>query len=370
MNIFQRVVEHRRWFHQHPELGFEEYETSNYIAEHLKEVGIPFKRLKTGIIADLNVGATQTFALRADIDALPIQEVEGRPYGSKHPGKMHACGHDAHAAMLLTSAEYMAKNPPKKNVRFIFQPAEEGRGGGEYMAKNGAVDGVDMVFGIHVWSKTKAGVFEIKEGPLMASASEFEMIIHGSGGHAASPHLTISPIAVGATMVNELFKLRMLSIDPIETAIVNVTAFNSGNTFNVVPEHAQLMGTIRTFSNEVRDTIFQKMEDLKLLAQSMGAKMDYKLDVVTYPVVNSKEAVQIAKKVLKKLNFETIEATPTMGGEDFSFYLQRVPGAFLFLGVRNEEKGIVSPHHSSTFDVDENALEKGVKFFIELCNFN
>ncbi len=368
MEISKRVVEHRRWFHQHPELGFEEYETSDYIAKHLKEAGIPFKRLKTGIIADLNVGASQTYALRADIDALPIQEVEGREYGSKNPGKMHACGHDAHAAMLLTTAEYMARHTPKKNVRFIFQPAEEGRGGGEYMAEHGAVDGVDMVFGIHVWSKTKAGVFEIKEGPLMAGASEFEVQVIGSGGHAASPHLTVNPIAVGATLVNEIFKIRMLSVDPIETAVVNVTSFNSGNTFNVVPQNATILGTIRAFSNETEQIVFEKFKNLEQLVEALGATMKTKIDVVTRPVLNSKEAVEVARHAIEKLGFESVEATPTMGGEDFSFYLQKVPGAFFFLGVRNEKKGITSPHHSPTFDVDESALEKGVRFFIELCN--
>ncbi len=368
MEIAKRVIEHRRWLHQHPELGFEEYETSNYIAEHLKKAGIPFKRLKTGILADLNVGASQTFALRADIDALPIQEVEGREYGSKNPGKMHACGHDAHTAMLLTAAEYMAQNAPKKNVRFIFQPAEEGRGGGEFMASNGAVDGVDMVFGIHVWAKTRSGVFEVKEGPLMASASEFEIDIHGKGGHAASPHLNVNPIAIGATLTNELYKIGMLYVDPIQNSLVNVTSFNAGNTFNVVPEDAKLLGTIRTFSDEAREVIFRKIKELESIVKALGGEMTADLKSVTYPVINSKEAVVVAREALKKLGFETVEATPTMGGEDFSFYLKKVPGAFLFLGVRNEEKGITSPHHSPTFDVDEEVLEKGVRFFIELCN--
>ena len=367
VDISKKVVEHRRWFHQHPELGFEERETSDYIADHLKKAGIPFKRLKTGILADINVGASETIALRADIDALPIQEVEGRQYGSQNPGKMHACGHDAHAAMLLTAAEYMAKNKPNKNVRFIFQPAEEGRGGGEYMAKHGAVDGVDMVFGIHVWSRTQSGMFEIKEGPLMASASEFEITIHGKGGHAASPQETVNPIAIGSTMVNEIYKMRMLNLNPLDNAVINVTAFNSGNTFNVVPMKAKLLGTIRTFSNSLRDKIFDGMKRLKKLSESLGAKTDVKLDVITSPVINSKKSVELAKKILKKLNFEFKEATPSMGGEDFSCYLERVPGAFMFLGIRNEAKNIISPHHSPTFDVDESVLEKGVKFFIEVC---
>ncbi len=366
MDISSRVVEHRRWLHQHPELGFEEYETSDYIASHLEKAGIPFKRLKTGIIADIDVGANETFAFRADIDALPIQEVEGREYGSKKPGKMHACGHDAHAAMLLTAAEFLAEHKPAKNVRFIFQPAEEGRGGGEFMAKHGAVDGVDMVFGIHVWSRTKSGVFELKEGALMAGASEFEITITGQGGHAAAPNLTINPINIGVTVVDELLKMRMLNVSPIEHAIVNVTAFNSGNTFNVVPVQAKIMGTIRTFSEEVRKDIFKRVKDMKFIAQALGGKADIDLEVVTYPVINSPKPVKIAEEALKRMKVPYVPASLSTGGEDFSFYLQKVPGAFLFLGVRNEEKGITSPHHNPAFDVDEDALEKGVQFFIEL----
>ncbi len=367
MNISKRVVEHRRWFHQHPELGFEEKETSDYIAAHLKKAGIPFKRLKTGILADIDVGSFETIALRADTDALPIQEVEGRPYGSKNSGIMHACGHDAHAAMLLTAAEYMAQNKPKKNVRLIFQPAEEGGGGGEYMTRHGAVDGVDMVFGIHVWVKTQSGVFGVKEGPLMASASEFEITVHGRGGHAASPQETVNPIAISSTIVNELYKIRTLNVNPLENAVINVTSFNSGNTFNVVPMEARLLGTVRTFSNDVRDEIFDRIKGLKSLSESLGAKANVKLNVVTPPVINSKKAVKLAESILKRLNFEFEEATPSMGGEDFSYYLEKVPGAFMFLGIRNEAKNIVSPHHSPTFDVDESVLEKGVRFFIEVC---
>ncbi len=368
MDISKRVIEHRRWFHQHAELGFEEKETSDYIAAHLDKVGIPFKRLKTGILANIDVGASERIALRADIDALPIQEVEGRSYGSLNPGKMHACGHDAHAAMLLTAAEYMAQSKPGKNVRLIFQPAEEGRGGGEYMAKHGAVDGVKMVFGMHVWSKTQSGVFEIKEGPLMASASEFEITVHGKGGHAASPQETVNPIPISSTVINEMYKMRMLKVNPLENAVVNVTAFKSGTTFNVVPMEAKVLGTIRTFSKKVRDEIFEDIKNLQKLSESLGAKMDVDLSTITLPVINSKEAVEIVKSTLKSLNFEFKEATPSMGGEDFSYYLERVPGAFMFLGIRNESKGITSPHHSPTFDVDESILEKGVKFFIEVCH--
>jgi len=364
VNISRRVIEHRRWFHQHPELGFEEYETSDYIAQRLEKVGIPFKKVKTGIIADINVGASETTALRADIDALPIQEVGGRTYGSKSPGRMHACGHDAHAAMLLTAAEYMAEVKPKKNVRLIFQPAEERIGGAKFMIKHKALEGVDMIFGIHVWAKTKSGVFGVKNGPLMAGASEMKLTVSGNGGHAAFPHETINPIAIGATIVNELYKIHPLNMDPVESAVVNVTAFNSGNAFNVVPEKAEILGTIRTFSEDMREKIFAKIRNLKKLAKSLGADLDVKLENLTVPVINSKEAVDIAINVLQKLNFEFVETMPGMGGEDFAFYLEKVPGAFLFLGIRNEKRGTISPHHSPTFDVDEDVLEKGVKFFL------
>ena len=367
MNISRRVVEHRRWLHQHPEFGFEEHETSDYIANHLEKLKIPFKRVKTGIIADINVGASETIAFRADIDALPIQEVEGRIYGSKNPGRMHACGHDAHAAMLLTAAEYMAEvEKPKKNVRLIFQPAEERIGGAKFMIKNGAVDDVDMVFGIHVWAKTESGVFGVKSGPLMAGVSKMKLTISGNGGHAAFPHETTNPIAVGATVVNELYKIHPLNIDPLESAVINVTAFNSGNAFNVVPEKAEILGTIRTFSKDTREKIFFRIRNLKKLAKSLGADLDVELENLTVPVVNSKEAVDVAINALQKLNFKFIKAKSGMGGEDFAYYLEKVPGAFLFLGIRNEEKGITSPHHSSTFDVDESILGKGVKFFLKV----
>ena len=366
MNISERVVKHRRWFHQHPELGFEEHETSDYIVRCLEESGISFRRIKTGVIANIDVGGDETVAFRADIDALPIQEVEGRSYGSKNPGRMHACGHDAHAAMLLTVAEYMSKVKPKKNVRLIFQPAEERVGGAKFMIKHGALNDVDMIFGIHVWAETESGVFGVKSGPLMAGVSEMKLSLKGNGGHAAFPHETTNPIAIGATIVNEIFKIHPLNMDPLENAVVNVTSFNSGNAFNVVPEKAEILGTIRTFSENTREEIFCKIRNLKKLAKSFGANLDVELKNLTVPVVNSKKAVDIAIRALQKLNFRFIETKSGMGGEDFSYYLEKIPGAFLFLGVRNEEKGITSPHHSSTFDVDENVLEMGVKFFLTL----
>ncbi len=365
MDINKRVVEHRRWFHRHPELGFMEFKTSEYIVKHLEEAGIPCKRIKTGVIADIDVGAIETIAFRADIDALPIQEIEGREYGSLTPGQMHACGHDAHAAMLLTAAEYMMEvKKPTKNVRFVFQPAEETVNGAREMIDSGAVDGVDMIFGIHVWIDEPSGVFAVNSGPIMAGSDEMNMIIRGSGGHAASPQKTVNPIAIGATFVNELYKMRVLNIDPLQSAVINVTSFNSGNSSNVVPEEAKIRGTIRTFSKDVRDEIVNRIEKLKGIASSLGAEMEIDIKSMTPPVINSKDAVDYAREVVERLKLKVVKAKPTMGAEDFALYLERVPGAFLFLGIRSEEKGIIYPHHSPRFDVDEDVLNLGVRFFL------
>ncbi len=365
MDINKRVIEHRRWFHRHPELGFEEYKTSEYIVKHLEKVRIPYKRVKTGVIADIDVGVSETIAFRADIDALPIQEIEGREYGSQTPGRMHACGHDAHAAMLLTAAEYMMEvKKPTRNVRFIFQPAEETVNGAREMIDSGAVYGVDMIFGIHVWIDEPSGVFAVSSGPVMAGSDEVSITIHGSGGHAASPQKTVNPIAIGATLVNELYKIRVLNIDPLQSAVINITSFNSGNNFNVVPETARILGTIRTFSKDVRDDIVDRIERLKGIASSPGATMEIDIKDTTYPVINSESAVDYAKDAIESAKLKIVKAKPTMGAEDFALYLERVPGAFLFLGIRSEEKGIVHPHHSPQFDVDESVLNLGVKFFL------
>ncbi len=291
MDISKKVIEHRRWLHKNPELAFEEFKTAEYIRKQLDDLGIPYKKVGTGTIADLNVGSDQTIALRADIDALPIKEINDKPYKSQIEGKMHACGHDAHTAMLLTAAEYMVKEKkPSKNVRFIFQPAEEGGCGACEMVKSGAVDGVDMVFGIHV----------------------------------------------------------------------------SGNTFNVVPTEAKILGTIRTFSDVTRNEVISNVESMKSLAHSLGGNADLDLKRIAPPVINSTEGFNEAMKVIKRLGFEFEEAIPTMGSEDFAYYLQKVKGAFFFLGIHSESKHVVAPHHSPYFDVDEEALQLGVKFFLGL----
>ncbi|MGC8545465.1 M20 metallopeptidase family protein [Athalassotoga sp.] len=368
MDISGKVIEHRRWLHKNPELAFEEFKTSEYIRRHLDDFGIPYRKVGTGTIADLNVGSNQTIALRADMDALPITEINDKPYKSQIEGKMHACGHDAHTAMLLTAAEYMVKEKrPSKNVRFIFQPAEEGGCGACEMVKAGSVDGVDMVFGIHVWVGTKSGKFSSKSGPLMAGIDELTLSVKGIGGHAASPHQTVNPISIGATIVNELYKIRSLRIDPLENAVINVTAFNSGNTFNVVPTEAKIFGTIRTFSDVTRKDVISNVENMKDLAHSLGGDVDLNLKRIAPPVVNSKEGFDEAVKVIKKLGFEFEEAVPTMGSEDFAYYLQKVKGAFLFLGIRSESKHVIAPHHSPYFDVDEEALQSGVKFFLGIA---
>ncbi|BBJ28560.1 M20 metallopeptidase family protein [Athalassotoga saccharophila] len=366
MEISKIVVDHRRYLHMHPELGFEEYETAKYIRNHLDRLGIPYKTAGTGTIGYMDVGSNETIALRADIDALPINEMNDKPYASKNPGKMHACGHDAHTAMLLTAAEYMVVHKPSKNVRFIFQPSEEGGCGACEMVKAGAVDGVDSVFGIHVWIGTESGRFAVKSGPLMAGVDEMTLRVKGSGGHAASPNQTVNPISIGSTIINELMKMRSLRVDPLDSAVLNVTAFNSGNAFNVVPVDAKILGTIRTFSDKVRDEIISNVEKMRELSKSLGGDLEVKINRIAPPLVNFKESTEYAIKTLERLGFQYDEATPTMGSEDFAYYLKEVKGSFVFLGIRSPSKNIIAPHHSPYFDVDEDVLEMGVKFFLGL----
>ncbi len=366
MEISKIVVNHRRWLHMHPELGFEEYETAKYIRNQLDRLKIPYKVVGTGTIGYIDVGSNETVALRADIDALPINEMNDKPYASKNPGKMHACGHDAHTAMLLAAAEYMSVHKPSKNVRLIFQPSEEGGCGACEMVKAGAVDGVNSVFGIHVWIGTESGIFSVKSGPVMAGVDELTLNVKGSGGHAASPNQTVNPISIGSSIVNELMKIRSLKVDPLESAVLNITAFNSGNAFNVVPVEAKILGTIRTFSDKVRNEIISNVEKMRELSKSLGGDLEVKINRIAPPLVNSKESTDYAIKTLERLGLKYEEATSTMGSEDFAYYLKEVKGAFVFLGIRSPSKNIVAPHHSPYFDVDEDVLQMGVKFFLGL----
>ncbi len=369
LKIREKIVSWRRDFHMYPELKYEEERTSGIVEEHLREWGYRIKRIGTGIIADIGEGG-KTIALRADMDALPVQEENEVPYKSRVPGKMHACGHDAHTAMLLGAAKIISEHVHELDgrVRLIFQPAEEGGNGAVKMIEGGALEGVDAVFGLHVWIDMPSGVIGIREGPFMAGAGIFTAKIIGKGGHGASPHQTVDPIPIAAETILALQTIASRNVPPIETGVVSVTALHAGTAFNVIPEEVEMKGTIRFFKHEIGELIQRRMgEILEGVTKAHGASYKLSIEELVPPTVNDSKMAEFARNVARKYGLRHDDVEPTMGAEDFAFYLQKVPGAFLTLGIYNEEKGIIYPHHHPRFDVDEDVLHLGTAMEVALA---
>ncbi len=367
--IEKEIVAWRRDFHMWPELKYEEERTSRIVEEHLREWGYRIKRVGTGIIADIGEGE-KTIALRADMDALPIQEENDVPYKSRVPGKMHACGHDAHTAMLLGAGKIIAEHIEEFNgrVRLIFQPAEEGGNGAVKMIEGGALEGVNAIFGFHVWMELPSGVIGIREGPFLAGAGFFTIKLKGLGGHGAYPHLARDPIIAGAEIVTALQTIVSRNVSPFETAVVSVTAFNSGTAHNIIPEEAELKGTFRFYSEEVGKLIQRRIDEIAT-SIAKAHNVESKNDIVELvpPTINDGEMANFARKVAEKYRLKHADVPMSMGAEDFAYYLQRVPGAFLALGIRNEEKGIIYPPHHPKFNVDEDVLYLGTAMEVALA---
>ena len=359
------IIEKRRYIHMNPETSYEEEKTASYIEEELHKIGYTTQRTaKTGVLAILK-GKTEgkTVALRADIDALNVTEENDVPYKSTIPGKMHACGHDAHVAMLLGAAKLLFKYKEhlQGTLKLIFQPAEEGGGGGKKIAEEGHVDDVDVIFGIHVWHELPAGVIGTRKGAMMASADDFAITIKGKGGHAAAPHQAIDPTAVLVDIYNALQKLISREINPFSNAVLTAPMFEGSDAFNIIPPKAILKGTFRTMEPEVRNHIITRINEIVAgysKAWRCGGNVELGMVAAYPPVLNDPQAVDDLTEILSSLDTVTT-MEPTMGGEDFAFYLERTKGAFIGLGIYNEEKGITSPHHHPKFDVDESILWKG-----------
>ncbi len=363
LELKDEVIKLRRDFHMHPELGFEEFRTSDVVEEYLENLGIEVKRMcATGVVGTLKNGSGRVFALRADMDALPIMEKNDVPYRSRHPGKMHACGHDAHIAMLLVAAKILSNKDFDGEIRFIFQPAEEGFNGALKMITEGAIDGVDAIAGVHVWSELESGTLAISPGPVMASVDGFKVIVRGKGGHGASPHQTIDPVVIASSIVLNLQTIVSRNVNPLKSAVVTVGRIYGGTAFNIVPDAVTLEGTVRAFEPEIRDLIEDRIFAIsRRIAEAYGADVEIEYTRMNKATVNDKKLTDLAIKVAKQMG-KWKPQEKTMGGEDFSEYASRIPGVFAFLGVRNEKKGIVYPHHSPKFDVDEDALPIGVAF--------
>ena len=362
------LVNIRRHLHENPELGFEEVATAQYIADYLAGLGLEVTSqvAKTGVVALIR-GAWpgKTVAIRADMDALPIQELNEVPYKSKHPGKMHACGHDAHVAAAIGAARILweLRDQINGNVKFIFQPAEEAPGGAEPMIAAGVLENpaVDAIIGGHVWGSLESGIIEVMSGPTMASSDIIRLKIIGKGGHAAQPHTTIDPIVIASEIVGALQKLVSRQTDPFESVVISICSFHAGDVFNVIPHSAYLEGAVRTLNNELRQELPHKIEKIiRGITEPYGAtyELDYYLG---YPVTVNDPGVTetVRKAAVSVLGADKVRvaARASMGGEDYAYFLNKVPGTYIRIGTRNPEKGICQEMHHPRFDIDEAVLE-------------
>ncbi|HLB82228.1 MAG TPA: amidohydrolase [Gemmatimonadales bacterium] len=361
------LVATRRDLHQHPELGFEERRTGTLVAERLKALGYTVTTGvgKTGVVGLRDGPKGSCVLVRADMDALPVEEANDVPYRSTHPGKMHACGHDGHVAIGLEVARRLHAAHLPGRVKFAFQPAEEVSDGAEAMIRDGVLDApkVDAAFGIHLWNDLPAGTISVMPGSVMASVDQFEITIVGRGGHAAAPQQAIDPVLIAAHLVTALQSLVSRRRNPFEEGVVSVTQINAGHAFNVIPERADLRGTVRTFGGQFYDDAPQLVEATAHgIARAFGASAQVRYRRLSKPLVNDAKMAALMKGVAREIVTpeRVIEGVRTMGGEDMSFFLANVPGAFAFVGsAPPDRKG--APHHSPTFDIDEESLVVGAE---------
>jgi amidohydrolase len=362
---YEEMVSIRRYLHQHPELSFKEEKTAKYIISYYENLGIEVKGNVggNGVVAKI-YGAKpgKTVALRADFDALPIQDEKDVPYKSLVPGVMHACGHDGHTATLLVLAKALHEMRDELEGTFVMihQHAEEyAPGGAISMIKEGCLDGVDVIFGTHLWAGVPTGTVQYRVGPFMAAADRFEITIQGKGGHGAQPHKTKDAILTASHLVVNLQQIVSRRVSPVDSAVVSVGSFIADNAFNVIADKAVIGGTVRTFNDETRAFIEKEIERIvKGTCLTSGSSFDYKY-IRGYPaVVNHKEETEYLVKCAKEIeNVLCIEETePEMGGEDFAYYLQHVKGTFFFTGARPEFTEENYPHHHPRFDIDEKAM--------------
>ncbi len=379
------LIEIRHDLHIHPELGFEETRTSGIVQSRLKALGVDFVAglaRGTGVLGFLPATTkdpknARTVALRADMDALPVLEETGKPYASQTPGKMHACGHDGHTTILLGTAEALTKVERDQNVLFVFQPAEEGGAGGDLLCKEGALDGriigqkADVIYGLHGFPHGKLGTVSTRVGSLMASATEIEIDVVGKGTHAAYPHLGIDTVVVASHIIVALQSIVSRSVDPLQSLVVTIGKLHAGHAHNIIPERAQMRGTLRALSDEMAELGMRRVkETVENVAKAFGATATVKWTGHYPVVVNDADATErfraIASRVIGDDNV-IYEEFPSMGGEDFSFYGKIVPACFYFLGLLPDGQSTYPNLHAPTFDFNDDALPLGIRLMSELA---
>ena len=369
------IIAMRRDLHEHPELAFEEVRTSGIVAQRLRTMGLEVQTgvAKTGVVGLLRGGVSKpgakTIAIRADMDALPIQEMNDINYRSTIDGKMHACGHDGHTSILLAVADLLNKRREELtgNVKFVFQPAEESIGGAEPMIKEGAMQDVDGIIGLHLISDYPLGRVGVRVGPIFASADRFVLTVNGKGGHAAiKPEASIDPIVISAYIVTALQTLISRETSPFSPAVITIGKIQAGTAFNIIPESAEMHGTIRAFSAEHRSKLIRRMGEIAQgIATAMGGSCEVEVIGGCPPCVNDPKMTEIvrdaATAAVEEKEVDASEEVMTTGSDDMACFLEAVPGCYFIVGAKNEEKGANYPHHHPRFNIDEDALPIGVE---------
>ncbi|UCZ54329.1 amidohydrolase [Bacillus shivajii] len=374
-SYYDEMVQIRRYLHQHPELSFQEVKTPKYIADYHRKIGLEVKEEvgERGVVATLTGGKPgPTVALRADFDALPMQDEKDVPYKSKVPGVTHACGHDGHTALLLILAKALKSEQDslEGSVVFIHQHAEElAPGGAIAMIADGCLEGVDVIFGTHLWATEPTGVIQYNENALMAAADKFEIFVQGKGGHGAQPHNSKDAILLGSQLVESFQQIVSRRVDPLDPVVISVGSFEAKNAFNVIADTAKLIGTVRTFDEQTQRQVQEEMNRvIDGLAASFGAEVNFHYYKGYPALINHCEESQFVRDITKDIPeiSKVEESKPQMGGEDFSYYLHHVKGAFFFTGAQSPNWDVTYPHHHPKFDIDEKAMLYGAKALARL----
>lgn len=382
--VLPDITELRRALHRRPELMFEEHETSSRVVAELQARSIEHiagLARGTGVLAHLPGGDGEPIGLRADMDALPIEEATGKSWTSQHPGRMHACGHDGHTAILVGTArvlsEIAARRGLPRPVTLLFQPGEEGGGGGRLMVEEGALDGsrlgppLERIYGLHGWPTLRLGHVATRPGPMLAASDAFEIVVGGTGGHAALPHLLHNPVEAAAAMVSALAALPAVAASATDSAVVSTTAIHGGHAFNVIPETVRLKGTVRTLRRETRELLHEAIRrTCEGAAAARGCRVEVRIDAGFPVTVNDPICCNRFDTVMERtFGSDRLESfpEPTMGSEDFSYYGERIPACFYALGLQAEGESPVPPLHSPYFDFDDRALATGIRAMVALA---
>lgn len=367
-----QIIEWRRDFHRHPEIAFEEHRTSSVLRDFLESLGMPVESFaKTGLRGTLEgKPGGKTVALRADIDALPLKEEGEKEYISQNPEATHACGHDGHMAILMGVAKVLSQKTDsfRGKVVFLFQPSEERiPGGARQMIEEGALEDVNAIFGLHLWQLLPIGCVGIVKGAMMAQPDKFSIVVKGKGGHGSMPHQTIDPILVASHLVVNIQSIVSRNVDPLKPAVVSFGTVNGGTIYNIIPSEVSLTGTVRSLDSSVQSLAEERLKEItETTCMAFGAAAEFQYEKGYPPLVNDEDmadfALEVARKTMGEEKIKSID--PVMGGEDFAYFLQKIPGAFLFFGIGD---GMEFPHHHPAFDIDEKALPQATLLMTSLA---